>query len=176
MTITDYLLNIGLLALVVFQIRGHRITAMRLLVPVVATVWAATQFLHAVPTAGDDLVLEVGLAVTGCALGILAGLATEIRRVGSTAIARAGAIAAVLWVVGIGSRMGFYLWVSNGGQSAVERFSIVHHLTSAQAWATAFVLMALAEVLSRSGVLFVKTVRSGAVIPRGGLLRGPAAL
>ena len=40
MTITDYLMNIGLIALVVLQIRGHKVTRARLLFPLVATVWS----------------------------------------------------------------------------------------------------------------------------------------
>ncbi|HET6793505.1 MAG TPA: hypothetical protein VFH45_03630, partial [Acidimicrobiales bacterium] len=45
-TITDYLLNIGLVGLVVLQLRGHRITRARMLLPVVATAYVALQFLH----------------------------------------------------------------------------------------------------------------------------------
>ena len=54
MTITDYVLNIALISLVVLQIRGHRITRARLVFPVIMTLWACSQFLHTVPTAGND--------------------------------------------------------------------------------------------------------------------------
>jgi len=175
MTITDYLMNFALIGLVVLQIRGHKITVARLLVPVAMTVWAASQILRAIPTTGNDLILEAALALVGGSLGILAGFATSIRRAGEGAIAKAGAVAAVLWVLGIGARMAFYLWVTHGGHATVARFSADHHITSAGAWATAFILMALVEVVSRTGVLYLKTRRSGAVIPRGGLLRRPAA-
>ncbi|MGP0108002.1 MAG: hypothetical protein ACLPR9_03900 [Acidimicrobiales bacterium] len=173
MTITDYLMNIGLIALVVLQIRGHEVTRARLLFPLVATVFVAAQFLHAVPTAGNDLVLIVGLACVGAALGVGAGLVTAVRLEGVHAFAKAGLVAAVLWVVGIGARMGFALWVGHGGQVAVARFSVLHHITSGSAWGAAFVLMAMAEVASRTGVLYLKARRSGAVIDRGGLLRPP---
>jgi hypothetical protein len=175
MTITDYLMNIGLIALVVLQIRGHKVTRARLLFPLVATVFVAAQFLHAIPTAGNDLVLIVGLACVGAALGAGAGLVTTVRLDGVNAFAKAGLIAAVLWVVGIGARMGFALWVGHGGQAAVARFSVLHHITSGSAWGAAFVLMAMAEVASRTGVLYLKARRSGAVIERGGLLRSAAA-
>ena len=175
MTITDYLMNIGLIALVALQIRGHKVTRARLLFPLVATVFVAAQFLHAIPTAGNDLVLIVGLASMGAALGAGAGLVTAVRLDGVSAFAKAGLVAAVLWVVGIGARMGFALWVGHGGQAAVARFSILHHITSGSAWGAAFVLMAMAEVVSRTGVLYLKARRSGAVIERGGLLRTPAA-
>jgi hypothetical protein len=64
-------LNIGLVGLVVLQIRGHRVTRARLVFPLVATVYAASHFLHSVPTAGDDLVLVVGFASVGAGLGVL---------------------------------------------------------------------------------------------------------
>jgi hypothetical protein len=65
--------------------------------------------------------------------------------------------------------------VGHGGQAAVARFSALHDITSGAAWGAAFVLMAMAEVASRTGVLYLKTRRSGAVLERGGLLRSPAA-
>lgn len=170
MTLTDYLFNIFLVGLVVLQLRGHAITRARLLFPVVATVVAVSQFLHSVPTAGNDLVLETAAVVVGGLLGGVAALATSVRRQGTGAFAKAGAVAAVLWVLGIGARMAFALWVSHGGSTEVARFSVVHHITSVQAWAAAFVLMALTEVLSRTGVLYLKARRSGAEIPRGGLV------
>ncbi len=175
MTTTDYLMNIGLIALVVLQIRGHKVTRARLVFPLVATVFVAAQFLHAIPTAGNDLMLIIGFAAAGAALGAGAGFLTTVRRVGPNAFAKAGLVAAVLWIVGVGARMGFALWVSHGGQAAVARFSVLHHITSGAAWGAAFVLMAMAEVASRTAVLYLKTLRSGAVIERGGLLRSPAA-
>jgi hypothetical protein len=151
------------------------VTRARLLFPLVATAFVALQFLHAIPTAGNDLVLIVGLACVGGALGTLAGLATTIRRDGVGAFVQAGLVAAILWIIGIGARMGFVLWVGHGGQAAVARFSALHHITSGSAWGAAFVLMAMAEVACRTGVIYLKARRSGAVIERGGLLGTPAA-
>ena len=175
MTITEYLMNIALVGLVVLQVRGHKMTAARLLVPVVATLVFCSQILHAIPTAGNDVALEASLAIMGALLGIAAGFATSIRRLGEGAFAKAGAVAGVLWVLGIGARVAFSLWVSHGGQPTVARFSALHHITSGHAWAAAFILMAVIEVTTRTGVLFLKALRSGAAIPRGGLLHRPAA-
>jgi hypothetical protein len=170
MTFTDYLLNIVLIGLVVLQIRGHKVTRARLLFPLVVTVYVASQFLHAIPSAGNDLVLIIGLALVGAALGTGAGFVTTVRREGANAFAKAGALAAFLWVVGIGARIGFVQWVNHGGQASVAHFSAVHHITSSAAWSAGFVLMAMAEVATRTGVIYLKTRRSGAVIERGGLL------
>lgn len=171
MSITNYIMNIGLISLVILQIRGHYVTRARLLFPLVATAVVAGQFLHAVPAAGNDLILIVGLCAIGAALGVGAALVTTVRLDGSSAFAKAGPLASVLWVVGIGARMGFAFWVSHGGQSSVARFSLEHHITSGAAWGAAFVLMAMAEVAARTGVVFYKARRTGAVIERGGLLR-----
>jgi hypothetical protein len=39
----------------------------------------------------------------------------------------------------------------------VARFSEMHHITSGQAWTAALVLMAIGEVASRIGVLYVRS-------------------
>ena len=171
MTTPEYILNFALVGLVLLQVRGITITKAALLFPVVMTLWIATSLLHAIPTAGDDLYLEVGGAFAGATLGTLAGLATSVTRRGANAMAKAGALAAVLWVLGIGARLTFSIWTSNGGAATIRDFSMSHHITSGAAWGTAFILMAITEVVTRTGVIFVKSVRTGAVIERGGLIR-----
>src|ERR1019366_3293528 len=94
MTTPEYILNFALVGLVLLQIRGITITKAALLFPVVMTVWIATSLLHAIPTAGNDLHLEVGGALAGATLGALAGLATSVTRRGANAMAKAGAPAA----------------------------------------------------------------------------------
>jgi hypothetical protein len=171
MTTSEYILNFALVGLVLLQIRGIKITKTALLLPVVMTTWIATSLLKAIPTAGNDLVLEIGAALAGATLGACAGLATGVTRHGATAIAKAGALAAFLWVVGIGARVTFSLWTSHGGASTIRDFSIAHHITGGAAWGTAFILMALTEVVTRTGVIYAKTRGTGAVIERGGLIR-----
>ena len=171
MTTTEYALNVALVALVLLQIRGITITKAALLFPVVMTTWIATSLLGAIPSAGNDLVLEVGGALAGATLGALAGLATGVTRRGAAAVAKAGAVAAVLWVAGIGARVGFSLWVGHGGAATIRGFSVAHHITGGPAWGTAFILMAITEVVTRTGVIFVKARRTGATIERGGLIR-----
>src|SRR5579872_4246005 len=98
MTLTEYALNFGLVGLVLLQLRGRKLTVVNLMIPVAATFFVALNFLHAIPTQGNDLLLEVGCALLGAILGTGAALATHIQldNVGR-AIARAGAVAAVLW-------------------------------------------------------------------------------
>ena len=175
MTLPEYFLNIFLVGLVIVQIRGHKVTRARLVFPLVVTVYVCSNVLRGIPTAGNDLVLVVSGTVLGATLGTLAALATTIRRDGPGAFAKAGALAAVLWVAGIGGRVGFTLWVSHGGASTIARFSATHDITSGAAWGAAFVLMAMAEVVTRTAGLYIKTRHTGAVIERGGLLRTLAA-
>jgi hypothetical protein len=171
MTASEYILNIALVSLVGLQVRGIKVTKAALLFPFAMTTWIATSLLKSIPTGGNDLILELGGAFAGAALGILAGLATSVSREAATAVARAGALAAFLWVAGIGARVGFSLWVDHGGAAPIRSFSIANHITGGPAWGTAFILMAIAEVVARTGVIFLKSRRTGAVIERGGLIR-----
>ena len=135
------------------------------------TLWVATSLLKSIPTAGNDLVLEVGGAVAGASLGALAALATAVTRTGTTAVAKAGARRRA--AVGRRDRRAgrFSLWVGHGGAATIRRLQRAHHITGGPAWGTAFILMALAEVVTRTGVIYLKTRRTGAVIERGGLIR-----
>ena len=171
MTTFEYALNMALVGLVVLQVRGIKLTAAALLVPVVMTAWAASQVLHTIPTGGNDVALEAVFGLGGVALGVAAGLATSVRRNGPEAVAKAGVVAAVLWMAGVGARVGFSVWVQNGGAGQVRHFSLAHQITGGPVWGTAFVLMALTEVMTRTGVLYVKARRCGATIERGGLVR-----
>lgn len=157
MTIFDYLLNIGLVALVVLQMRGRRLDRRGLLLPLGLVAWAASQYLHGIPTAGND-----GLLV---ATGVLAGLALGVASARLTClgvdsdgvpVARATVAAAAPWVLGIGGRMGFSLFMQHGGAPTVIRFSQAHHLTGA-GWVTGMVLMAFVEVVSRTLILWARS-------------------
>jgi len=160
MTITDYLLDLFLIGLVLLQIRGRRITARMLLLPFAVVGYFAAQYLKAVPTAGNDLVLVVLCAGVGLVLGGLAAAFTHVtRREDGAVVARAGVVAAVLWVLGTGARFAFQLYATHGGGAAIGRFSVAHSITSAAAWTDAILLMAIGEVAARSAVLGLRVWR-----------------
>jgi hypothetical protein len=150
MSATDYIINGILVLLVLRQIRGSRLDLANLVLPVVLVGGAAAYYLRSVPTAGNDVTLDLVLGGAGAALGLLCALATRVWR-GSdgVAMAKAGGIAAVLWVLGIGARMAFAFSSDHGAGPAITRFSIAHSITSGQAWVAALVMMALAEVVVR---------------------------
>jgi hypothetical protein len=160
MTITDYAIDIVLIGLVAFQIHGMRLTRRALILPLVLVGIVATNYLKTIPTAGNDLFLIVGLTAIGATLGSLAGLFTSVRQDSSgTPVAKAGAVAAILWVLGVGSRFAFQLYVSHGGLPAVAHFSAAHDITSGAAWTAALVLMALTEVLCRHAIIVFRAHR-----------------
>lgn len=157
MTLFDYALNIALVGLVVLQLRGRRLDRRGLVLPLVLVAWAASQYLHAVPTAGNDGVLvAIGIAA-GLGLGTASAWLTRLDLDSAgIPVARATLAAAALWVVGIGARMAFSLFMQHGGAPTVMRFSQTHHLTG-EGWVAGMVLMALVEVVSRTAVLWVRS-------------------
>jgi len=157
MTPLDWSFNIILVALVIRQIQGRPLTLVNLLLPIAIVVTVASLYLRAFPTGGNDLILEFGCIALGLVLGLACGFTTRVFR-GSQGmiIAKATALSAALWIIGVGSRMIFELFTDQDHSRAITRFSIQHHITSGQAWVAAFVGMALVEVLARQSVIRFK--------------------
>ena len=149
MNTTDYIVNGILVLLVIRQIRGGRLDLTGLLLPVVLVTATAVYYLRSVPTAGNDLTLELTLAGAGALLGIGCGLATQLVRRQDGVHARAGVVAAALWVLGMATRMGFAFASDHGAGNSIANFSRTHLITGSQAWVAAFVLMALSEAVAR---------------------------
>jgi len=154
MTFSDYAIDIALIAIVILQVRGRRLTLRSMLLPIGLVAWAASKYLHGIPTAGNDLVLVGGATAVGLTFGTLCALFTTVKPgADGHPFAKAGAVAASLWVLGVGTRFAFQLYVSHGGAGAVSRFSVAHSITSFNAWVAALILMALGEALARTAVL-----------------------
>jgi hypothetical protein len=159
MNTTDYLLN-GLMVFAIFrQLRGRRLAGITLVLPLVIVAYVATTYLTTIPTSGNSLVLVALGTGVGLTLGVLCGLKTLIYTGRSGALfVRATGAAAAFWVLGVGARLGFALYAQHGGGATIARFSYTHALPL-QAWVAALVLMALAEVVSRTLVLLVRSRR-----------------
>jgi hypothetical protein len=153
MTFTDYLMDIVLIGVVLLQIRGRRLTVRSMLIPIAIVVWAATQYLHGIPTAGNDLVLVAILALVGGAIGLASAQTVLMRVADGDVLARAGWASGFFWVLGMGSRFAFAVWVAHGGASIVGQFSAHHQITSGAAWTAALLAMAVFEVWGRTLVL-----------------------
>jgi len=162
MTTTDYLINIALILVVFMQIRERRLGLRSVLLPVALVAFAAENYLHTIPTSGNDLLLIAVLIAAGATLGTLAGLAMKMRVDGEGAtFARAGFIAAALWVLGIGARMAFVLASEHGAGHAITQFSINNRISGSAAWTAALVLMAFAEVLARLAAIQIRAFMVG---------------
>jgi hypothetical protein len=157
MNTTDWITDIVLVLIVFRQLREDRLDRKTFLVPLGIVAFVGFKYLHAIPTGGNDLVLIGTLMAIGAALGIAGGVFTRIRFAGGHLLIKAGAASAVLWVLGMGARMGFQVWVDHGGADPVARFSLAHDITTDQAWVAAFVLMALTEVVTRVATIFVRS-------------------
>jgi len=161
MSLEGHLIDVLLVAVVVRQLRGRRLTAVGLLWPIPLVVWAGAKYLHDVPTQGHDVALVAAGAAVGLTLGIsCAALTTVRRRPGGAVIAKATGPAAVLWVLGTGSRLAFGVYATHGGAPAIARFSVDHQITGSSTWAATLLLMALSEVLVRAATLGVRAHRT----------------
>lgn len=157
MTTTDYLINLLFVLIVARQAQERQIDRRYFVLPLVLAFWVGSQFLHTLPTAGNDLLLIAALASVGLTLGTIAGRATHIRRDQSgVAFARVGWLAGILLVAGISSRMVFAFAISNGFEPAVRSFSIANHISGA-AWPVAMVAMALCEIGARLTTVYLRT-------------------
>ena len=166
MTTTDYLISAALILLVIPQIRGTRQTLRNALLPVLAVAAAAAYYLKSFPTQGHDVRLEVIGVVAGAVLGLGCGAATRLSRASDgVAFAKAGAVAAFLWIAGMAARAGFEYWATHSGAHSVTQFSRDNLITGSDAWTAALLLMALAQVLCRLAVVRIKARQTSATAP-----------
>ncbi|WP_405587646.1 hypothetical protein [Streptomyces sp. NBC_01190] len=157
MTTTDWIIDIALVLIVFRQMREERLTARTILLPLGIIGWAAGNYLHHIPTAGNDLPLAAAFAGAGVVFGLFGGLLTRVRVADGHVRIRASVGAAALWVISMGFRLGFAVWSSHpSGASRIAHFSAAHSITSAQAWVVALILMAFAEVVLRLATIVVR--------------------
>ena len=174
--ISVYLVNASLILLVIRQIREHPLDARSLATPVLAVGCAAVLFLHSVPAGGSDLVLEAAVRAGRRGDG-------RHRRPGHPAArgrrrpaaGPGGLLAASMWIGGVGARLAFAVAAGNGAGPAIARFSVAHHITGSSAWVAALVMMALADVLTRLAVIYLRGRRL-AVAPAPAASRVPAGV
>ena len=163
MNINMYVINVALILLVIRQIREHPLDLRSLAVPVLAVGAAAVLFLHSVPGGGNDIILELACVLAGAVMGAIGGLATHLRLdAGGRPLGRAGWLAASMWVGGVGARLAFAVAATYVAGPAIAHFSVAHHITGPAAWIAALVMMALADVLTRLIVIYLRGHRLAA--------------
>jgi hypothetical protein len=165
MSITDYILDSALVLLVLLQIKERPLTTHSLIRPLVIVAIAVVSYFKSVPTAGNDLVLIGVLAAFGLILGTAAGQSTFVRRrEDGVVVARAGWLAGFFWVLGMGLRFAFLVWINHSGAASLMHFSATHSITSGQAWTDALLAMAVFEVCGRSALLALRRNRARAEV------------
>ena len=154
MTTTDWLIDITLVLIVLRQLHEGRIDLKFIAIPLALCAYTFHSYVHTLPTAGHDLVLIAAATAAGVTLGVLGGFTTHVRAENGQAYARAGFVAAGLWVTSMSARLGFIIWITHSsGAAALGRFSVSHDITGADVWQTALVLLALSEVLVRLSII-----------------------
>ncbi len=157
MTSSDWLIDIGLIFIVLRQLRWGQIDKRFIALPVVIVVVVARSYLHAIPTRGNDVLLVGACVIVGGLLGLAGGLVTKIAVRGGRPYARAGVAAASLWIGSMTARLALIVWMTHSaGEQTLARFSIEHHITGASVWQDALVLLALSEVVARIGTIVAR--------------------
>jgi hypothetical protein len=157
MSITDYLIDSALVLLVLLQIKERKLTVTTLVRPLIIVGVAVVNYLHGIPTGGNDLVLVAALGTLGLLIGVASGQ-TVLMRSGpdGDVLARSGWASGFFWVLGMGSRFAFLIWVTHGGAATIGQFSASHSITSSEAWTVALLAMVVFEVCGRSLVQAVR--------------------
>lgn len=159
MSAAQWILSLALLTWALARNLGTRpVTRGTFVLPLAITV-AASFFFLPLPTRGNDLPLIGALGAVGVVLGVAAGAATRLHDRDGRLLATAGVAYATLWVVAIGGRVAFAEWATGPGARTIATFSRDHAITGADAWTAAFVIMALAMMLSRTASLALRSRR-----------------
>jgi hypothetical protein len=166
MSLTSYLLDSALVLLVLLQIKEKPLSTKSLLRPLIIVGVAVADYFTSLPTAGNDLVLIAAIGLFGLLIGTASGEATivRLRPTDGAVTVRAGRLAGFLWVLGMGLRFAFLIWITHSGAASLAHFSATHAITGGAAWTDALLLMAVAEVAGRTAVLAARRQRAQAAL------------
>ena len=159
---TNYLISLGILALMLITVVGtHELTLRRLARPVLIVLAVAAFYLRSFPTEGNDVQLVLTGLAAGVLLGIVSGLFVRVHRDASTGklLTTAGFGFAALWIAVTAARVLFIYGADHWFSQGLADFSRTHLITGADAWTAAFVVLSLAMVLSRLIVMVIAAAR-----------------
>ena len=166
MSTSNYLIDSALVLLVLLQVRERELTTEQMIRPLVILGIAIVNYLHGIPTAGNDLVLAGALALLGGLIGAASGYTVIFRRADDGRVMfRAGWLSGIFWVLGMGSRFAFAYWSTHGGMSSIASFSAHHSISGGEAWTLALLAMAAFEGLGRTAVLAIRRRELSAPVP-----------
>jgi hypothetical protein len=165
MSASIWIINLVVLAAVLEADLGHRkITRMRLIRPLIIAAVIAAFWISGIAGSGTGLWVELAGIGTGIVLGLVAAALMRVYAAGGRPYSYAALPYALLWVVVVGARLWFAYASSHDIRVPLGTWMFAHRLTTS-ALVDAFIFLALAMVLTRTGSL---AVRSRA-------LRAPAA-
>lgn len=158
LSFADYVFDSVLVLLVLTQIREKPLTGRVLVLPLIVVGIVVSDYLRQVPTAGHDILLMLVLAGIGAIIGWASGVTVHMRpRADGKTLIKAGWMSAIFWVLGMGGRFAFLIWLSYGsGVTWLTKFSFHHDITSGAAWTVAVLAEAVLEVVVRTVVLAVR--------------------
>ncbi|QNQ91165.1 DUF1453 domain-containing protein [Corynebacterium poyangense] len=159
MSLSEGVISIGLIALVLRQLKGRELTVHGLLWPVGLVLWGVYDYFGRIPNHISDIFFVGILCLCGLLLGIGCGLLTLVYGQEGMIFAKASPTAATLWIIGMSSRLVFGIYALHGGAPTIGEISLKLQLHSQTTWANALVAMALCEVFSRTAILFVRRQR-----------------
>jgi hypothetical protein len=146
------ILTAAILAGVFMSDLGRRtFTTHRLLRPLLIAGAAGALYLTAFATSGAGLALELAGAGVGALLGVLAASLMHVERdpASGTAVTRAGAGYALIWIVVAGARLAFIYGSNHWFSGSLDSWMHANQITVA-ALTDALILMALAMTVART--------------------------
>jgi hypothetical protein len=165
--IAIYLLSLGILAFVLKTGLGTReLDRRRFTLPLAVVAVVGALYLRSIPTSAADIKLITVIGAAGVLLGLAAGALMKVRPAqDGSLVTVAGTAYAAIWIAASGSRLLFAYGASHWFAPQIASFSRTAGIDSA-AYTAAFVIMALAMVLTRVAVTAFRAARTTTDIPQ----------
>ena len=164
---STYLLSLGILAFVLKTGLGTReLSRRRFTLPLAIIAVVGVLYLRSIPTSTGDIKLITVLGTAGVLLGLAAGALMKVRvSEDGSLVTVAGTSYAAVWIAAIAARLLFAYGASHWFAPEIASFSRAAGIDGSAAYTAAFVVMALAMVLTRVAVTAFRTVRLTGDIP-----------